>query len=262
MAKTYAGVVPGLSSYVDSTFNSLDELHETHGEELNKILEEAYEEIKTVLKDVKQNETLDTATAGKLVSILGKCAGDLNELGKKVGSDAFKKLEENYPAVAQTIGTSYNELKGLAQRGGPEARKLAEESIAQIQDVLKTGGKNQEEAWKKVKELVQGKTQKLKELAWDKAAEEAKENPEVEKLLKESKDTFLQQGVSVSSLGAVLDRVKTAIQEGGLDQGKLGELRDFVQDKAREAQSKGWGSLQQWVKTMPGGDEVRPRSCP
>ncbi|KAI0083940.1 hypothetical protein BDY19DRAFT_899391 [Irpex rosettiformis] len=255
VAKSYTGVVPGSSYCVDSTFDSLDELHETHGEELNQILQGAFDDIKAVLKDVQQNETLDTATARKLVSILGKCAGEMNELGKKAGNDAFRKLEENYPTIAQTIGSSYNDLRGLAYRGGPEAKKLVEESITQIQDVLNTSGKNQQEAWAKAKELVQGKSQRLRELVWDKAAEGAKKNPGIEKLLKEYRPKFMQQGVSIRSLKEVLDRANTTGGEGNVDQGKLGELKDFIEDKAQEAQRKGWESLQEWVKVIPGSDK-------
>ncbi|KAI0825536.1 hypothetical protein BC629DRAFT_1256457, partial [Irpex lacteus] len=255
VAKSYAGVVPGASSYVDSTFDSLDELHDTHGEELEKILQGAYDDVKAILKDVKENEQVDAKTAGRLVSVLGKRVGELNELGKKAGGDVFAKLEEKFPEAAKSIGSSYADLKGLAQRGGPEAKKLAEESIAQIQDILKTGvkGSNPQEAWTKARDLVQEKSQKLKELVWDKAAEEAKENPEVVKLLKENRETFVKEGVSVASLREVLDRVRAAVKEGG----KVGELGELVRGKAREGQERGWESLQEWVKVVPGGDEVR-----
>lgn len=249
-----------MSSQVDAAFDTLDELHDTHGEELNKIIQGAYEDVAGILRDAQKSGApaggaLDAATASKLMSVIGKRVSELNELGKKAGSDAFGKLEENYPMIAQTIGTSYDELKGLAQRGGPEAKKLVEDSIAQVQDLLKNS-KNAPDAWGRARELVQGKAQQLKELVWNRAAEEAKGNPELEKLLNENKETFLKAGTSLQSLREVIERVRQAVKDGA-DKGKLADLKEFVQSKAKESQSKGWESLQDWVKAVPGGDEVR-----
>ncbi|KAI0690907.1 hypothetical protein BC835DRAFT_1417494 [Cytidiella melzeri] len=254
VAKSYAGIIPGASSYVDSTFDSLDELHNTHGEELNKILQGAYDEIREVLKDVKDQESIDAAKAGKLMNILGKRVSELNELGKKAGNDAVAKLEDKYPMVAQMIGSSYSELKGLAQRGGPEAKKFVDDSIAQIQDTLQNS-KNPQDAWAKARDLVQEKSQKLKGMVWDKAAEEAKENTELTKLLKENREKFLSQGMSIASLRDVLQRVKAAGAEGALDQGKLAELKDFVQKKAQETTSNGWEPLQEWFQSVRNGSD-------
>jgi hypothetical protein len=260
VAKSYAGIIPGASSYVDSTFDSLDELHDTHGEELNKILQGAYDDVRGILKDMKDQESIDAEKASKLMAVLGKRVSELNELGMKAGSDAFSKFEEKYPMVSQTIGSSYSDLKGLAQRGGPEAKKLVEESIAQVQDMLKNS-KNPQDAWVKARELVQGKSQKLREIVWDKAAEEAKEHPELADLLKENRATFLKQGVSIRSMKEVLERIKEAGKEGTVDKGKISELSKFMQSKAQETQTKGWESLQEWAKAVPGGDEVRTSLC-
>ncbi|KAI0342149.1 hypothetical protein BDW22DRAFT_1484995 [Trametopsis cervina] len=254
IAKSYAGIIPGASTYVDSTFDSLDELHDTHGDELNKILQGAYDEIQGVLKDVKNQDGagVDAATAVKLMSILRKRVGELNELGKKAGSDVFSKLEEKYPTVAQSIGSSYGDLKNLAQRGGPEAKELVDESISQVQDLLKNS-KNPQDAWAKATDLVQSKSQKVKELVWDKVAEEAKEHPELVKIMEENRQTFVSQGVNVRSLKEVLERVRAAAKEGSLDDGKLKELKDFVKTKSQETSSQGW---QEWIKNVPGGNQA------
>lgn len=259
VVKSYAGVVPGASGYVDSTFDTLDELHETHGEELDKILQGAYDEVSAVLKDAQSKGTngVDVATAGKLMDILVKRTKELTELGAKAGSDVFSKLEEKYPMVAQTLGSSYGELKALAKRGGPEARKLVDETVSQVQELL-SNSKSVPDGWNRAKELVQSKAQKVKELVWERATEEAKENPELQKLLQENKDTFVKAGSSLQSLREVLEKVAQAVKDGASgNKEKMGELREFVQSKAQEAQSKGWGSLQEWAKSVPGGNEVR-----
>ena len=74
IAKSYAGAVPGASQYVDSTFDNIDKLRETHGEEFDKILQATYDDVSGVLKEVKDKglSGIDAATAGKLMSVLGR----------------------------------------------------------------------------------------------------------------------------------------------------------------------------------------------
>lgn len=250
-------MIPGASGYVDSTFDALDELHDSHGEEIDKVLQETYDEISGVLKEVqgKGLQNVDAATTGKLVSILGKRVAQLNGLAKKVGGDAFSKFEGAYPQAAQTIGSSYGQLKALAERGGPEARKLVEKSIKEAQDIL-TDSKGAPDALNRARKLIQEKDQQLMEMVWDTAMEEANKNPELKKLLEENKDAFTKNGSSLGTLNEVIERVKQAVKDGA-DKNKVKDLREFLQSRAEEAQSKGWEGLQSWFKSVPGGEEVR-----
>ena len=58
-ATSYAGFIPGAKGYVDSAFDDIDAIQQKHGDEVNKIVEDAYVE----LKDVgKQGMSMDTVT--------------------------------------------------------------------------------------------------------------------------------------------------------------------------------------------------------
>lgn len=130
VSKSYLGVVPGASTYIDTTFDTLGELQEIHGEETNKILTETYNELQAILKDAKSGADLETAK--KVWEVLGTRVMQLQELSKKAGSDAFVKLEQKHPQIAQLLGSSYSSLKQLADRGGPEAKKLYDDISKQV----------------------------------------------------------------------------------------------------------------------------------
>ncbi|GJE95506.1 hypothetical protein PsYK624_116910 [Phanerochaete sordida] len=256
VAKSYAGAVPGAAGYVDQTFDHIDALRETHGQEFEKILQATYDDVAGVLKDVqgKGLQGMDAATAAKLMSIVTKRVGELNALGKKVGVDAFGKLEEAYPQLAGTLGSSYKELKALAERSGPEAKKLAQDTVQQVQDIM-TKSKDTPDALNRARALVEDKGQELKEAVWSGAAKEADKYPELKELLSQNKAAFVAAGASFGSLGDVVDRVRQVAKDGA-DPQKVKELREYVQSRAKEAQEKGWEGLQSWVKSMPGGEEA------
>ncbi|EKM54428.1 uncharacterized protein PHACADRAFT_258266 [Phanerochaete carnosa HHB-10118-sp] len=256
VAKSYAGVIPGASTYVDQTFDHIDQLRDTHGEEFEKILQATYDDVTNVLKEVKDKglQGMDAATAGKLMSIISKRVAELNELGKKVGGDVFGKLEQNYPQVASTLGGSYQELKAFAERSGPETKKLVSDTVKQVQDIL-SNSKNTPETVNRVRELIEQKGQQLKETVWNNVAKEAEKNPELKDLLNQNKAAFVAAGSSFGSLSDVLDRVRQVLKDGA-DPQKVNELKEFVQSRAKEAQTKGWEGLQSWIKSMPGGEEA------
>ncbi|PSR81194.1 hypothetical protein PHLCEN_2v6529 [Hermanssonia centrifuga] len=257
IVKSYAGIVPGVSSYIDSSFDTIEELHEKHGEDLDQILNGAYEDIMNVVKDVKSPDGgVDAATTAKLVDVLRKRLSELNDLGKKAGLDVVGKLEVKYPQVASTLESSYGELKSLAERSGPEAKKFVEDSIKEVKDIVSSD--TTPEALNRAKDLVQSKSKQLKEMVWNRALEEAKSKPEIKELLNQYKDTFLAAGASTGSLSEVIQKVKQMTKEG-VDKEKINEVRKFVEEKSKQAQNKGWDGLQEWVKSVPGGDEALKR---
>jgi hypothetical protein len=255
--KSYAGVIPGVSSYVDETFDAIDQLHDNHREEFDKVLQETYNDVSDVLKDVKDKglQGMDAATANKLMSVISKRVSQFNELGKKVGGDAFKKFEQKYPQVTGTLGSSYEELKSFAEQSGPEAKKLVSDTVSQIQDVM-SNSKSTPDALNRARQLVEEKSQQLKELVWDKAAKEVESNPELKDLLNKNKGAFIAAGSSLGSFSEVIQHVRD-VATGGFDKEKVKDLTEFVQSRAKDAQNRGWEGLQSWVKSIPGGGEVR-----
>ncbi|KIP08392.1 hypothetical protein PHLGIDRAFT_127017 [Phlebiopsis gigantea 11061_1 CR5-6] len=256
VTKQYAGVVPGASKYVDETFDAIDHLRDTHGEEFERILQETYDDVTHVLEEVKDKgvQGMDAATAGKLTNVVTKRLSELNELGKKVGGDALGKLEQSYPQIANTLGTSWSELKGLAERSGPEAKKMVDDTVTQLQDIM-SKSKSMPDALNRAREVAQEKAQQVKETVWSAAEKEVESNPELKKLLNENKGAFIAAGSSLGSLGEVIERVKQVAKNGG-DKQKIKELSEFIQDKVKESQGRGWEGLQSWVKSMPGGEEA------
>lgn len=124
VSKSYTSFIPGAGSYVDSTFDQLEELHETHGEELDKILSETTEQIQKIASD----GGADATTATKIFEILRSSVSRMQEVGKKAGKDL---LDKN-PAIKEKLGGGYDQLISLAERGGPEAKKIISDVKNQV----------------------------------------------------------------------------------------------------------------------------------
>ncbi|TCD69275.1 hypothetical protein EIP91_008210 [Steccherinum ochraceum] len=277
VAKSYLGMVPGASTYVDTTFDTLDELQETHGDEVNKIVSEAYNEVQAILKDAKSGADLETAK--KLWEVLGKRIMQLQELSKKAGGDAFAKLEQKHPQVAQVLGLGYRNLKDLSDRSGPEAKKLYDETSRQLKQIFSKGFS--QDALDQARDLVQSKSSQIRDLAqqasqkaWDtslsKASAYLDKLPEIKQLLSDNASKFVSAGVSSAGVASdetkeVFDKVKevSEVKDEGKRKEKIKELKEFVSRKAEEAQERGgrslergWESLQEWMKMVPGGSEA------
>lgn len=234
IAKSYAGVVPGASAYVDSSFDVLDELHDTHRAELDHILQAAYDDITAILTEASSKglDGADAATAGRLVTVLAKHMGALNALAGRAGGDAFSRFEQRFPQAAQTLGTSYGELRALAERSGPEAKKIVEDSIKQVQDVFVNKGAP--DAINHAKEVLKDQGKRLREMMWDHAAEAVKEDPQLRDLLNENKEAFVQSGATAGTLKEVFERVKQVAKEGGGKE-SISKMREYLQGKVKEA---------------------------
>lgn len=139
IAHSQLSFIPGASSYVDATLDSLDELHEAHGDEVNNILSGLYDELQTILKDDESGA--DVQTGMKVMDVIRKRIGELNGLAKKAGKDAWGKFEEKNPQIAQVLGSRYYEFKEIAENGGPEAKKLFEDVSSQVRSFLMVLGR-------------------------------------------------------------------------------------------------------------------------
>lgn len=103
--------------------------------------------------------------------------------------------------------------------------------------------------------------------AWNKALKEATpyldKLPDIRKLLEDNASAFTAAGVSQGGAAQeVFRRVKDVAQgDAAKNKEKLQELKDFVQKKVEEARQGGdggggWQSLQEWIRSMPGGEEA------
>ncbi|PCH43567.1 hypothetical protein WOLCODRAFT_122202 [Wolfiporia cocos MD-104 SS10] len=270
--RPYVVLIPGASSYVDSVFDTLDELRETHGEDVNKVLQRGYDEVKQVLKE--SGGAVNVETGMKVMGVLRRCASELEKVGRKAGKDIVQTLSEKHPEVRQKLGGGYEELKRLVEKNGPEAKKILDDTTERIKTIFSKGSGL--EQLDEARELIQKKTSEVSNLAessskeaWDEALKEASpyldKMPDIKKLIDENASKLIAAGMAQGGAAReVLAQVKqVAESDSAKNKQKLQELREFIQKKAEEAQHQGswnidqsWKMLQGWIKTMPGGEEA------
>jgi hypothetical protein len=265
IAKSYGGLIPGASAYIDPMFDSLDELKRTHGEETEKIIKGTYDEI----KETVSKGGFDLKTGEKVVEILKRRAVEVEELGRKVGTDFLKPVIDKNPQLKEAVGGSYDQLKGMVEEYGPEAKDKYDDTVKQIKKIAAAG--LTAASIKQVKDLVDQKTKEIKELgekagrdAWDKASKQAKpfleKLPDVKKSLDENMKVLVGSGGK--SIQEIYDKVKEVAEKGG-DKKSVEELQNMIKEKAKQvSQGSGmnwddaWKSLEGYIKKLPGGDKV------
>ena len=124
LVKSYAGLIPGVGTHIDATFDELEKIVDKHGDKASDIVKKAYDEV----KDVVSKGSVDVETARKLADVLGKRVAELQELGVKAGED----LLDAHPEVKKKLGGGYDQLRKLANEKGPEAQKAFEEVQSQV----------------------------------------------------------------------------------------------------------------------------------
>ena len=252
-AKSYAGIIPGVSGYIDSAFDDIDAIRQKHGKEVDGIVREAYNE----LKDVSQ-EGMTISAATKAWEILQK---HLNRIGELAG-DAAQDIINNHPTLKEKVGGNLDQLKQMGEKYGPEAKKQVDETWDQIREIMKTGVSAT--TIPKVQKLVQDKVQKIQELGskvYDQGMEKAQplleKSPEVKELVQNNAQQ-LRKSANVSEL---YEKIKSAVESGSTD-----DLKSYVQstvDKGKKAASSSGGGggsgLEGLLKMIPGGSEIMPQ---
>ncbi|CZS93370.1 hypothetical protein WAI453_000973 [Rhynchosporium graminicola] len=242
----YATFIPGAKPYVDSAFNDLDKVQAKHGKEVDQIVNKTYTDLKAA---TKSGMSMDTAV--KAWNILENAMAQLGELAK----DSAGEIIDEHPELKEKFGGSLDQLKGMADSYGPEAKKELDQTYQSIKDVIKGGVSV--ETFNKVKKLIEEKTEKVKAMgdeAWRKGLEQAKpyldKNPEVKKLVEENADALKQGNVS-----EIFAKVKDAVSSGNLD-----SLQDYVKQAGEKAKNTGFGkNIEQYAKMIPGGNEILPK---
>ena len=128
-AHSNVSIIPGARPHVDAVFNTLDSLQDKHGDDVNRIVGEGYEEVRTVISEASG---LDAAVAVKILEVLRRRSAELEELGRRAGKDAFGELNEKYPQLAEKLGSGYEEFKRLSKSVGPDAKKLFDETSKEV----------------------------------------------------------------------------------------------------------------------------------
>jgi chemotaxis regulatin CheY-phosphate phosphatase CheZ len=247
---------------VDATFDSFDQLAETHSEEFNSILRGAYEELRPVL----QNGSLDQATAKKVFEVIRKRTLELQDLSARASSDLFGPILDKHPEIKEKLGDGYDQLKKLASQSGPEAQRIAKDTATQLTDVFKSG--LNDKSISKAKQIIQDSAERLQKAtgdvgdgakqAWNKSMEQAQpyldKIPEIKELL-ESKASVLMVGGSAKQ---IWDQVKEIGGQKRVDKEKLKDLKELIQSKVEDAgNSSGdiWDKVVEFSKNIS-GDKV------
>ena len=264
----YVAFIPGASA----TLDELDELAETHGDELNIILYTAYDDV----KKSSAEGGFDKKTATKVGEVLARLSRELAELTK----DAGNKVLDDQPQLKEQLDAGLDKLKELSGSYGPEAQKLFDQTSSEVKELMNQGVTPQSIA--KAAKLVQEKTQKVKSLgreaaetAWDKGSKEAEHYlekvPTVKKFIDENMDSIksmvLSGGLSVSMVPQIFEKIKEAATGGDKGDG-VDKLRSYFEDLAKQGKGKvedfqgsdSWQSVVQmaekYIKTIPGGEKV------
>jgi len=251
-AYSYVAWVPGGRAYVDAAFKDLDTLRENHGDDVDKIVTDAYRRIQNISK---QGLSLDTAA--KVYDVLA----DVTKQLAGVAGESFADILDNHPQLKDKVGPGIDQLKQMGDEYGPEAKKAVDETWQQVKDIAAGGISVQTVT--KIKQLIDEKKEQVKKLgdeAWKKGLEQAKpyldKNPQVKELV-ENNAELLKQG----NAAELFTQVRKAAESG-----KLGDLQDYVNKAVDKAKSKGsqaagslGGQYEQFFNMIPEGSEIMPK---
>lgn len=242
---SYTKFVPGANQYVESAFSDIEKVQQKHGDEVNKIVSDAYEELKDVTK-----AGASLAAAGSAAQVLQKAMKRIGELA----GDAAEDILNNHPELKEKVGGQYKQLKQMADQYGPEAKKQFDDTLKQVKDIAK-GGFSSENV-QKVQKLVEEKTQELKKYgdkAWEEGLKQAQpvldKYPELKDTIDKNKDKLLQ-----GNMGELWKKIQEVSKSGNID-----DAKKFVEEQVQKGSESvgGSGGIEKLLGSIfPGGADV------
>jgi len=130
---SYVVWVPGGRQYVDTAFNDLAAIRESHSDEVDKIVSETYGEFQGI---ARTGLSLESAT---------KAYDALANLAKKIADlsvSAADQILERHPQLNDNVGEPIRQLKEMGAQYGPDAKKVVDETWSQVNDVLPAGSRS------------------------------------------------------------------------------------------------------------------------
>lgn len=209
---------------VDSAFREIEELQKTNGEELEKVMKDAYGE----MTQLTEKGEFDFATAQKGWTILMKYMDKIQDMAVEAG----KGMLERHPGLDEKYGSKMRKLKQMGEQQGGDARKAAEEAFGKVQDVVKSGKIDQDAIGKAISEAfdkAQGISQDAWKQALDKAQPVLKQAPEFKEKLEQNADKLIH-----SDFKTLLGRMQEAASSGNLE-----PLKQEVDRQLHKAQGMG-----------------------
>ena len=245
-ALSYAAFIPGARGYVEKAFDDLDAVRVKHGSEVDKIVKEAYEELKGIF-----DQGVNLNNAQQAWNMLQK---HLKRIGDLAG-DVAEDILNNHPEIKKRVGGNIDQLKQMGDKYGPEAKKQVDQTWTQIQDIIKSGVSVDSAA--KIREVVSQKMEVMKRIGDEsgkKGMEAAKpyldKSPKVKTLVEENADK-LKQG----NAGELWEKVKEAASSGNTD-----SIEKYIKSTVEKAKEQGdslsGGGLSQYLNMIPGADQL------
>ncbi|KAK4939870.1 hypothetical protein LTR10_019938 [Elasticomyces elasticus] len=240
--KSYTKMIPGASGYVDKAFEDLEKIRQKHGDEVDSIIHDTYNELKGATNKGFSVEAVEQAW-----DIIQKCFSRIASLAVDAGQD----IMDNHPQLQEKLGGSFSQLKQMGNEYGPEAKQKVDETYQQVRDILKGGiGFS---TISELQKLLQDKTQELKkygDAAWQKGFEQAKplfdKQPQLKEFIEKNKDKLLQ-----GDLGQLWNKVQEAVKSGNTD-----DVEKFVKEQVNSMSQKAGGGIEQYLQMIPGGSEI------
>ncbi|KAK5253939.1 hypothetical protein LTS06_001745 [Exophiala xenobiotica] len=241
--KSYTKMIPGASKYVDSALEDLEKIRQKHGEEVDQIIKETYNELKDTT-----NKGFSVEAVSQAWDVIQKCFSRISSLAV----DASQDILNNHPQLKEKLGGNFEQLQKMGEQYGPEAKEKVEETYNQVRDILKGGigistvGQLQKLLQEKVQDI-----KKYGDQAWQKGIEEAKplldKQPQLKELIENNKSKLLQ-----GDLGQLWQKLQEAVKSGNTD-----DIQNFVKEQANNASQKvGGGNIEQYLQMIPGGSEI------
>jgi hypothetical protein len=239
--QSYAAFIPGAKPILDSAFDDLDKLSAKHGDKVDKLVTETYNE----LKQIASKGSLDLSTANKAWEVMQSKIVQIKKLAQEAGGD----LVDQHPELKQQVGARFNDLKKFAEQYGPEAQKEVDEVYKKVQDMASKGLNS--DSISEITKLANDKFAELKakgEEAYNQGFEKSikpllAQNPQVSKFFEDNKDA-----IKNGDIKQLIPAVKKAI-----DQQDFGSLQQYV-DKAKSyANDSGLGG---YLDAIPSGSEI------
>lgn len=129
LAKPYTNLVPGGSIVADAVFDAVNDLIDTHGDEVNQILTDTASEIQQA---VSQKDMFGMSVGIDVVRILQKRLGQLAAIVQRAGENRMSKLAKKYPQISDTLGDAYERLRRMAEKTGLEGEKIVEDTTKEV----------------------------------------------------------------------------------------------------------------------------------
>ncbi|SCV73829.1 BQ2448_6259 [Microbotryum intermedium] len=269
VAKSYGAVVPGAAGAIDASFDQLEKLAEEHGDKVNEIIKQTYNEMVKATKSGKD--------AGEAIAnALGESLTKIQDLVGAEGGKVWAGLAAKFPDLGKALGGQAEEFQKLAAKHGPEAQKLATDTYNEASKIVASGGLNAK-TLDAVKKLLADKSQEINALGQragsDAYAASAKaasplldKLPDVKSLLDDNLKK-VEQYIGKENVGVVKDLYddleKISKNGKSLDE-QAKEAKKLVESRVGsfdEIKKKSLNQAQQSLENIPGLGEAAKVIC-